>query len=130
MIKMESEFNFNFTAVLALFAIFAAFVLFIRRRKRLPPGPKGYPIIGNMTQVNMRDSVKEFERLRKEYGDVFCFKIMQKLHIVVAGREAITDLLVKQADSLSERPDIVFLKIFNMTLGEVFLLGYTTPLVS
>ena len=121
---MVSElFSFNSTTVI-LVVICTVFWMSVRRRKRLPPGPIGYPLIGNITQVNVKDGINEFQRLRKEYGDVFCFKIMQKTNIVVNGNEAITDLLVKHADSLSVRPDSFFLTIFNNGLGKDLFLYF------
>ena len=121
---MVSElFSFNSTTVI-LVVICTVFWMSVRCRKRLPPGPNGYPLIGNITQVNVKDGINEFQRLRKEYGDVFCFKIMQKTNVVVNGNEAITDLLVKHADSLSVRPDSFFLTIFNNGLGKDLFLYF------
>ena len=112
--------NINFTTVLIFIGVAAVFLLSIRRRKRLPPGPSGYPVIGNITQVDLTNTINEFPRLRKEYGDVFCIKLLHRPNIVVNGREAITELLVKHADSLSERPDNLFFQVITEGLGKHF----------
>ena len=108
----------NFTTLLILVGVAAVCLLSVRRQKRLPPGPKGYPIIGNITQVDLKNTISEFKRLRKEYGDVFCIKLFHRPNIVVNGKEAITELLVKHADSLSGRPENLFFHVTSKGLGK------------
>ena len=74
-------------------------------KRKLPPGPRGYPLVGNVGQINFEDLINEFRRLRKLYGDVFMFRLFNKPIVVINGPEAMKDLLVKEADALSERPD-------------------------
>ena len=111
----------NFTTVFIFIGVAAVFWLSVRRRKRLPPGPSGYPFIGNITQVDLTNTINEFPRLRKEYGDVFCIKLFSRPNIVVNGRKAITELLVKHADSLSDRPENLFLEVVTEGLGKSVL---------
>ena len=111
----------NFATLLILVGVAAVFLLFVRRQKRLPPGPKGYPLIGNITQVDLTNTINEFPRLRQEYGDVFCIKLLHRPNIVVNGREAITELLVKHADSLSERPENLLFHVVSKGLGKSVL---------
>ena len=110
--------NFTTVTVLILVGVAAVCLLSVRRRKTLPPGPSGYPLIGNITQVDLTNTINEFPRLREQYGDVFCIKLFHRPNIVVHGREAITDLLVKHADSLSERPENLFINVFSKGLGK------------
>ena len=71
---------------------------------KLPPGPRGYPIVGNIGQINFKDFINEFRRLRRLYGDVFMLRFFNRRVIVINGTEALKDLLVKEADALSDRP--------------------------
>ena len=54
-------------------------VSFARRKKRdefpLPPGPKGFPIIGNMLDMPTRDEWKTFYKWSKDFGSAtfYCF---------------------------------------------------------
>ncbi|KAK7678444.1 hypothetical protein QCA50_018504 [Cerrena zonata] len=56
---------------------FVASIIFLKWIKRiykpslpLPPGPKGYPIIGNMLDVPSVMPWKAFQEWSKTYGDV------------------------------------------------------------
>ena len=71
---------------------------------KLPPGPRRYTIIGNIGQINFKDFINEFKRLRKLYGDVFMLRFFNREIVVINGPEALKDLLVKEADALSDRP--------------------------
>ena len=119
---MIELFTVNFATALILVGICAIYFLFVRRGKRLPPGPPGYPLIGNILESDPKNTLTRFARLRKEYGDVFCLKMLNRPNIVVNGREAITELLVKNADSLSDRPDNLFIYVITQGLGKNFFL--------
>ena len=75
------------------------------------------PWTGNILQINMNDVVNEFDRLRQQYGDVFCVKLFNLPIIVINGKEALTELLVKKANALTDRPDNLFVYVFIHKLG-------------
>ena len=115
---MLELFTFNVATALILVGICAIYLLFVRRGKRLPPGPPGYPLIGNILDLDPRNMISQYQRLREEYGDVFCLKLFHRLSILVNGREAITELFVKHADAMSDRPDNLFAYLITQGLGK------------
>ena len=118
-------FSNNISTTLLLVGIGALWILSILRRRKLPPGPPGFPLIGNILQINMNDAVNEFHRLRQQYGDVFCVKLFNLPNIVINGKDALTELLVKHADALTDRPDNLFVYVFTHKLGkDVWIILY------
>lgn len=57
--------------ILAVFCLVGSLVLLTRRRKSslpYPPGPKGYPIIGNMHHLPGEEKWEYFASLKPKYG--------------------------------------------------------------
>ncbi|KAK7678433.1 hypothetical protein QCA50_018493 [Cerrena zonata] len=70
----------------------------------LPPGPKGYPIIGNLLQMPSTTPWKTFREWSKLYGDVMFLDLPNQPTIVLNSTEAAFDLLEKRSDIYSDRP--------------------------
>ncbi|KAK3097364.1 hypothetical protein FSP39_009015 [Pinctada imbricata] len=73
--------------------------------KRIPPGPKGWPIIGAIGSIDFSNMADAFFALRKKYGDVFSFCVLHKRIVVVCGGKAIREVLNKHLDAVSYRAD-------------------------
>lgn len=54
--------------VMAVLALFVAYRLYIRNSLPLPPGPKGFPIIGNAFDMPAIRSWETFARWGDQYG--------------------------------------------------------------
>ncbi|XP_069129911.1 cytochrome P450 2B5-like [Argopecten irradians] len=80
-----------------------------------PPGPPGYPVVGNFPLFISSDRSKLFHQLRGKYGDVFSLQLGSRRMVVINGYEALKEAFVKQADVFSERPtaDYVSMKTSN-----------------
>ncbi|XP_033742771.1 cytochrome P450 2C37-like [Pecten maximus] len=76
-----------------------------------PPGPTGYPLVGNFPLLMSGNRPKLFDQLRRKYGDVFSLQLGSRRMVVINGYEALKEAFVKQADVFSERPQADYASI-------------------
>ena len=87
-----------------------AYRLFRRPKKAVPgelptpPGPWGWPIIGNLPQMG-RTPHKALTDLWTVYGDVYKIQLGSRPTIVLNGLDTIRKALVKQAEDFAGRPN-------------------------
>jgi hypothetical protein len=108
-----------------LLAVAASFVLVHRRRRnaRLPPGPKGYPLIGNVLDIPLDVPLwKVLTAMGEKYSklsvlatwlcelrpastdsDVLYLNLLGADHVILNSGEAISDLLDKRSAIYSDR---------------------------
>ncbi|XP_021946187.1 cytochrome P450 2D3 [Folsomia candida] len=84
---------------LLLFHLFKKLLLF----QRMPPGPYGFPVIGRLIHLLKTDSIDEFKKYKKQYGDIFSFSCGDHYVIVINGYKNIQE--VSKREDLSGRPD-------------------------
>ncbi|KAF5309457.1 hypothetical protein D9619_012390 [Psilocybe cf. subviscida] len=93
---------------LTLLAYIIARLLSDRRRNPsrlpLPPGPKGYPLIGNLFDVPTSQQWRTYAEWAKVYGDVFSFEVLGQRIIVINSLEDAQELLEKRSANYSDRP--------------------------
>lgn len=75
------------------------------RDPKLPPGPPTTPFLGNLTNLNPNAVQQTFREYRLKYGDIFSLILGSKTMIVVNGMDALKEIFVKNADSMSNRAD-------------------------
>jgi hypothetical protein len=82
---MLSGLSPNFLAVVLGLCLIA--VYFVRRKKRgeypLPPGPKGFPIIGSLLDMPTVDEWKTFYKWSKDFGSAAFFLLLTVALIAV-----------------------------------------------
>ncbi|XP_069722520.1 cytochrome P450 1A4-like [Phaenicophaeus curvirostris] len=100
------------TEVLLVAVIFCLVFLLIQSLKqhvpkgmKSPPGPRGYPILGNVLELR-KDPHLVLTRLSQKYGDVMEVKIGTRPVLVLSGLETIKQALVKQGEDFMGRPDL------------------------
>uniref|UniRef100_UPI00398F5DBE cytochrome P450 1D1 n=1 Tax=Pristiophorus japonicus TaxID=55135 RepID=UPI00398F5DBE len=98
------------TIGLVTFAIVLIIIIIKGRRNNMndvgfPPGPRSWPIIGNMLQLGEYPHLTLTE-MREKYGNVFCIKLGMKPVVVVSGMETIKQALIKQGEAFAGRPDL------------------------
>uniref|UniRef100_A0A0D9WTA7 Cytochrome P450 n=1 Tax=Leersia perrieri TaxID=77586 RepID=A0A0D9WTA7_9ORYZ len=73
----------------------------------LPPGPPGWPVVGNLFQVILqrRPFMYVVRDLREKYGPIFTMRMGQRTLIVVTSADLIHDALVKQGPMFASRPE-------------------------
>jgi cytochrome P450 len=70
---------------------------------RLPPGPSGWPIIGNTLQLDAHPQ-KQLRKWSKEYGDVFSLGLGGHNWAMVCSPQAAKEIMEKQSALTSSRP--------------------------
>ncbi|KAJ7305649.1 hypothetical protein DFH08DRAFT_793419 [Mycena albidolilacea] len=99
-------------------------ILFARsnkRKEKLPPGPGGLPILGNLLQIPKDRAWLVFSEWRKTYGDrVIYLNIAGKNTVVLGNYKVAADLLDRRAGIYSDRAR-------NIVAGELLTggLGFT-----
>ncbi|XP_014734710.1 PREDICTED: cytochrome P450 1A4-like isoform X2 [Sturnus vulgaris] len=72
---------------------------------RRPPGPRGYPVLGNVLELR-KDTHLALTRLSRRYGDVMQVRIGTRPVLVLSGLDTIRQALVKQGEDFMGRPDL------------------------
>ncbi|KIK66409.1 hypothetical protein GYMLUDRAFT_239365 [Collybiopsis luxurians FD-317 M1] len=88
-----------------LFVVLALQTLSKWNRRRLPPGPRGLPVIGNLLQLGTASPIwHTFEKWKHEYGPIVYLN-MAGQHIVVLNTKSVaTELLERRSAIYSDRP--------------------------
>ncbi|EXB93488.1 Cytochrome P450 77A3 [Morus notabilis] len=97
-----------FFFIIAAVTLSLFFFHFRRRRaaKNLPPGPRGWPLLGNLVQVILyrRAFVFMMRDLRKKYGPIFTMQMGQRTLIIVTSSKLIHEATVQRGACFANRP--------------------------
>ncbi|GMI77527.1 cytochrome P450, family 77, subfamily B, polypeptide 1 [Hibiscus trionum] len=76
------------------------------RPKNLPPGPPGWPFVGNLIQVILqrRHFIFIVRELRKIYGPIFTMQMGQRTMVIVTDSKLIHEALVQRGPTFASRP--------------------------
>ncbi|KAI0078417.1 cytochrome P450 [Panus rudis PR-1116 ss-1] len=75
-----------------------------KRRLPLPPGPKGYPLIGNMLDLPTVTPWKTYREWSRTYGELVYLDLPLRPTVILGSAKAAFDLLEKRSDIYSDRP--------------------------
>ncbi|KFW87890.1 Cytochrome P450 1A4, partial [Manacus vitellinus] len=97
------------TEVLLVAAVFCLVFLLLQSLQqhipkglKSPPGPRGYPILGNVLELR-KDTHLALTKLSQKYGDVMEVRIGMRPVLVLSGLETIKQALVKQGEDFKGR---------------------------
>ncbi|KAI0291850.1 cytochrome P450 [Russula brevipes] len=70
------------------------------------PGPKGWPIIGNLLDVPTEVEYKVFSQWKQKYGDLIQLTVLGQSTIIINSPQLATDILSKKSAIYSSRPHL------------------------
>ncbi|XP_038146913.1 cytochrome P450 2B4-like [Cyprinodon tularosa] len=95
--------------LLGLCIFFLLLQLKPRRPKNFPPGPPTLPILGNLLYLNLKNPLKDFERLRQSYGNVYSIFFGLKPVVMINGFQAMREAMIVKAVDFAGRPQDMFM---------------------
>ncbi|KAH9035789.1 cytochrome P450 [Lactarius pseudohatsudake] len=88
--------------------------------RKLPPGPRGLPLLGNALQLRSQQWFR-FAGWTQEFGDVFYLNAAGRPIVILNTQKAAADLLDRRSGIYSDRPrSIVAAQYFSGSLPMVF----------
>lgn len=92
---------------------------------KIPPGPDGIPILGNMLQIPPHHSWLRFKEWSDQYGHIIRFTILGRENVVLSTERAANDLLRERGTLYSSREHLVMAGDILSDNLRPLLLGYT-----
>ncbi|EIN08748.1 cytochrome P450 [Punctularia strigosozonata HHB-11173 SS5] len=80
-----------------------------QRQRFLPPGPKGYPLIGNLFDVPDHHEWETYSKWGEEHGDIVYVKVLGQANVILNSAEAMHHILEKSSAASSDRPKMTLL---------------------
>ncbi|KAF7344988.1 Cytochrome P450 [Mycena venus] len=75
-----------------------------RKNRRLPPGPKGYPVIGNVFDMPASQSWKTFAKWGERYGGIMSITLLGQPFIILNDPAVATEILDRRGNNYADRP--------------------------
>ncbi|KAG8445798.1 hypothetical protein GDO86_010547, partial [Hymenochirus boettgeri] len=85
--------------------------------KDFPPGPRGWPLIGNLLSIDLKQPHLTYIELSKKYGSVFSIQLGMQKAVILAGYETVKDALVNHADEFGARAESSIIREIDNGLG-------------
>lgn len=110
--------TWNVPLVTATALIVTYVVRKIRRRSLgpLPPGPKGWPIIGNISDIPHKNSWVTYVEWKKKYGDIVYVEPFGSPTVILNNLDDIHELLDRRSAITADRPRMV--SILRSCIGD------------
>nr|UIP35212.1 coumarate 3-hydroxylase [Leucojum aestivum] len=91
------------TVSIAIFSLLISFLLFKKLTSKLPPGPKPWPVVGNLYDIKPI-RFRCFAEWAQTYGPIMSVWFGTILNIVVSSSELAKEVLKEKDQSLADRP--------------------------
>lgn len=116
-IRLPAFSAMSYTTLLAVVLIlpvvsFLAFYLYVTptvlkdsRRRKLPPGPSGWPLIGNFLEMGDAETFRwKVQKWAKQYGEIFYTRMGGSDYVYLSSPKAVKELMDKRSAIYSSRP--------------------------
>ncbi|XP_054458235.1 cytochrome P450 2J4-like [Anoplopoma fimbria] len=107
----------------ALVLLVTAEYLRARRPSSFPPGPRAFPLVGNMFSIDSSKPHRDMTELAEKYGNVYSLRMGPSWAVVLNGLSALQEGLCK-GDQLSDRPEFPLHSDVLPSMGIVFSNGH------
>lgn len=76
------------------------------KKLRLPPGPPGWPVVGNLLQVarSGKPFFQIMRELRQKYGPIFTLRMGTRTMIIISNADLVHEALVQKGQVFASRP--------------------------
>ncbi|XP_035851088.1 cytochrome P450 2K1-like isoform X2 [Sander lucioperca] len=91
--------------------------------RKEPPGPKPFPLIGNLLQLDLKRLYNTLLKLSKRYGSVFTVYLGPQKVVVLAGYKTVKEALVNYAEEFGERDPMLIMEESNQGHGLIWANG-------
>ncbi|XP_053556441.1 cytochrome P450 2J6-like [Bombina bombina] len=92
------------SALLLCLALMGLLFWKMSRPKGFPPGPMALPFVGNLLQMDFRNTLKDLQEFSKVFGPVYSIYLGPTPFVVVRGFNAIKEVLVTKGIEFADRP--------------------------
>ncbi|CAH1242886.1 CYP2U1 [Branchiostoma lanceolatum] len=119
--------NVILQTTLVLLVVFVATSWFFNTPKNLPPGPRGWPIAGNIFSLATGHGFVTMTEWAKTYGPIYRIKLGNETNVVLSGYDVIHEAMVKRGEDFSSRPSNAILKFLNPEMLGIVGAPFGTP---
>ncbi|KAI8996338.1 cytochrome P450 [Trametes punicea] len=110
--------------VLLLFSLTFIVVKTRLHHRRIPPGPQGFPLLGNLFDFPKSHYGEKFSKMAAEYGDIVHLSLFGQSIIVLSSFESAVEILEKRSANYSDRPRSVMAKLTDYVDWVLVLMQY------
>ena len=104
---MEDLVQLDLTTVLVFVFVFVCIYWILQPTKRLPPGPRSYPLVGSIGLLKQLKNGRPHEVLAeaaKQYGGIISIWVGPTFIVILNGYDSIHKAFVRQSNCFSDRP--------------------------
>ncbi|KAF1376959.1 hypothetical protein PFLUV_G00216920 [Perca fluviatilis] len=109
--------------VLLLVYLISSSSFISKEDRKEPPGPKPFPLIGNLLQLDIKRPYNTLLKLSKTYGSVFTVYLGPQKVVVLAGYKTVKEALVSYAEEFGERDPMLIMQESNQGHGVLWSNG-------
>ncbi|EGO21511.1 hypothetical protein SERLADRAFT_440764 [Serpula lacrymans var. lacrymans S7.9] len=90
-------------------------------RCSLPPGPRPFPVVGNVMSVNSKEPWVTYTDWGKTYGPLVYSRLFNKDVIVINSERIAKDILDRRSSVFSDRPTLITMDLFGWSWNVTFM---------